>query len=147
MGSPADLKVNSRMTTTKSTVSTLIFRLSPVKEAGQIPGVGGIAHQHHIVSVVFRGNGADLVQEGIGLRPLLGEIGSKDHPGPLFPLELLESVVQGILQLLHLAGLLSAQADNPLVLLLQQELEHIQQGHGIVVRVLKDSAVFSTLRP
>ena len=57
-------------------------------------------------------------------------------------MELLESVVQGILQFLHLAGLLSAQADNPLVLLLQQELEHIQQGHGIVVRVLKDSAVF-----
>ena len=57
-------------------------------------------------------------------------------------MELLESIVQGILQLLHLAGLLSAQADNPLVLLLQQELEHIQQGHGIVVRVLKDSAVF-----
>ena len=35
MGSPADLKVNSRMTTTKSTVSTLIFRLSPVKEAAR----------------------------------------------------------------------------------------------------------------
>ena len=66
------------------------------------------------VSVVFRGNGADLVQEGIGLRPLLGEIGSKDHPGPLFPLELLESIVQGILQLLHLAGLLSAQRITPL---------------------------------
>ena len=64
------------------------------------------------------GDGADLLQKGIGLVSLLGEIGHKDQTGPVFAPQLLESGVQGLLEVLHLPGLLSAQGDHALVLLL-----------------------------
>ena len=94
------------------------FQVVAGEGAREVESVGGVAHQNHIVAVVGFGDGADLLQKGIGLVSLLGEIGHKDQTGPVFAPQLLESGVQGLLEVLHLPGLLSAQGDHALVLLL-----------------------------
>ena len=117
------------------------LQVVPGEGAGQVEGVGGVAHQEHVVAVLGLGDGPDLVQQGVGLLPLGGEVCHEDQPGPVLAPELLEPQVQLLPEVLHLLRLLPGEVHHPLVLLLQQELKDVDEGDGVVVGILEDGAV------
>lgn len=109
---------------------------------GQIQGVGGVAHQKYIVSIVLLGDGADLAEKGLGLFPLRGHIGHKDHAGPVLAAKLLQANIQLLLQIVHLVCLFAGQVNHPFIPLLQQELKYIDQGNSVVIWILEDGSIF-----
>ena len=55
--------------------------------------------------------------------------------------QLLQAHVQLLLEIVYLIGLFPGEVHHPLVLLFQQELKDIDEGDGVVVRVLEDGPV------